>query len=46
MNEVFEISGGLVEPKVAHNLMRIIGEGEKSFNFIQNRVFENQHHQS
>ena len=27
MNEVFELGGNLVRPEVAHNLMRLIGEG-------------------
>ena len=28
MNEVFEVGGGLVRKDVAHNLMRLIAEGE------------------
>lgn len=27
MNQVFELAGDLVPPKVAHNLMRLIAEG-------------------
>lgn len=31
MNEVFELGGNMVEEGVAFSIMRLIGEGERSF---------------